>query len=254
MKKIVRATFILVATFLSSTAFSQDIGVMFKEASNLEIKLKDVEALEKYKQILLIEPNNTKALVKATEISCTLGSRLPAKKDRLLYYQSALSFAQRVILSDASNADANYAMALANGKMIEVEMEAKKVVAYVKDVRLYVDKALTINPNHAKANFTLGKWHIEMVNLSGFKKAAVKLLYGAIPESKIESAIFYMEKCKNLEPYFLLNYLELAKVYKQDSKPTKAIEILQKLVKLPIRTADDAAWKAEGQKMLDEMA
>jgi hypothetical protein len=39
----------------------------------------------------------------------------------------------------------------------------------------------------------------------------------------------------------------------QDNKPPKAIEVLQKLVKLPIRTADDAAYKEEGKKMLTEL-
>jgi hypothetical protein len=45
----------------------------------------------------------------------------------------------------------------------------------------------------------------------------------------------------------------LAKSYKANNNPSKAIEILQQLVKLPIRTPDDAALKAEGQKLLDSL-
>jgi hypothetical protein len=56
-----------------------------------------------------------------------------------------------------------------------------------------------------------------------------------------------------LDQYFVANYLNLAKAYKHDNKPAKAIEVLQKLVKLPNRTAADASLKAEGKKMLDEM-
>lgn len=253
MKQFFKIVILLLSVFQSTSTFSQDVNVMFKEADNLEIKLKEPEALDKYKQILVIEPNSIKALVKATELSCSIGGRLPVKKDKQLYYQSALAFAQRAIAADAKNADANYAMAAASGKMTEVETENKKVVAYVKDIKAYADKALAINPNHGKANYTLGKWHVEMVNLSGFKKAAVKMFYGGLPDGTVESAILYMDKCKTLEPYFMLNFLELAKVYKQDGKPTKAIEVLQKLVKLPIRTFDDTAYKAEGQKMLDEL-
>ncbi len=253
MKHFFKVAIVLLAIFHFPLAYSQDINVMFKEADNLEIKLKEPEALDKYKQILVADPNNIKALVKATELSCSIGERQPAKKDKQLYFQSALAFAQRAITADAKNADANYAMAVASGKMTEVESENKKLVAYVKDIKAYADKALAINPNHGKANYTLGKWNMEMVNLSGFKKAAVKLFYGGIPEATTESAILYMEKCRALEPYFMLNYLDLAKVYKQDSKPPKAIEVLQKLVKLPIRTPDDTAIKAEGQKLLDEM-
>jgi hypothetical protein len=253
MKKLFKLLIILLAIANASLAFSQDVNTMLKEADNLEIKLNEPAALDKYKQILLVEANNIKALVKATELSCSIGARLKEKKDKQLYYQSALAFAQRAIAADANNADANYAMASASGKMTEVETENKKVVAYVKDIKLYADKALAVNPNHGKANYTLGKWHIEMVNLSGFKKAAVKLFYGGLPEATVENAIKYMEKCRQFEPYFMLNYLELAKVYKQDNKPPKAIEVLQKLVKLPIRTFDDTAIKAEGQQLLNSM-
>jgi tetratricopeptide (TPR) repeat protein len=164
-----------------------------------------------------------------------------------LYFQSALAFAQRALAVNANSDDANYVMAMASGKLTDVESENKKVVAYVKDVKMYADKALALNPNHAKANYTLGKWHLEMVNLSGFKKAAVKLFYGGLPDGKIELAITYFEKCKTLDQYFMLNYLDLAKAYIQDDKPPKAIEVLKQLVKLPLRTADDAALKEEGK-------
>ena len=99
----------------------------------------------------------------------------------------------------------------------------------------------------------MGKWHLEMVNLSGFKKAAVKLFYGGLPDGKIELAITYFEKCKTLDQYFMLNYLDLAKAYIQDDKPPKAIEILKQLVKLPLRTADDTALKEEGKKLLSDL-
>jgi tetratricopeptide (TPR) repeat protein len=99
----------------------------------------------------------------------------------------------------------------------------------------------------------MGKWHYEMANLSGLKKVAVKMLYGGLPPGTMEEAIQYMEKCKTLEPYFVANYLDLAKAYKDDHKPAQAIEVLNKLVKLPTRTTDDIALKAEGAKLLASM-
>jgi hypothetical protein len=89
--------------------------------------------------------------------------------------------------------------------------------------------------------------------LSWAKKAAVKVLYGGMSKATIENVYTYMEKCKKLEPYFVLNYLDLARAYKYDHKPAQAIEVLNQLVKLPTRTADDVALKSEGKKMLSEM-
>jgi len=245
--------FSVILSFVIISAQSQDINIMLKEADNFEKQQKEPEALDKYKQILLLDPVQLKALVKSAELNVSIGNRQVDKNSKRLYYETALSFANRAFNADSTQADASYAMAMASGKMTDVETENKKIVAYVKDVKRYADKALSINPDHAKANYTLGKWNYEMANLSGLKKVAVKLFYGGLPEGTFEQAIQYMEKCKTLEPYFATNYLDLAKAYKEDRKPAQAIEVLNKLVKLPTRTSDDIAVKAEGAKLLESM-
>lgn len=235
------------------TAKSQDINVLFKEADNFERQLKDPEALEKYKQVIAADPANLKALVKAAELNASIGGRQTDKNAKRIYFETAAAYAKKAFDADPTNADANYVMGMAAGKMTDVESENKKIVAFVKDSKSYNEKALAINPKHAKANYSIGKWHYEMVNLSGIKKIAVKLFYGGLPEGDLDTAILYFEKCKSIDPYFALNYLDLAKAYRDNHRPSQAIEVLNKLVKLPIRTADDAAIKAEGNKMLNEI-
>lgn len=246
----------LLILFCAACMFSvhaQEINVLLKEADNLEKQLKEPEALEKYKQVLLQHPTHLKSLVKLAELNVAMGNRQADKNSKRLYYETALSFANRAFQADSNQADAAYAMSMVAGKMTDVESENKKIVAYVKDVKLYADKALSINPNHARANYTLGKWHYEMANLSGIKKVAVKLFYGGLPEGNLDDAIRYMEKCKSLEPYFVSNYLDLAKAYKDNRRPAEAMEVLNRLVKLPTRTTDDIAYKAEGSKLLATM-
>lgn len=244
---------ILLGSLLMLTAGAQDINVLLKEADNLEKQLKEPEALDRYKQVLLQNPVQLKALVKAAELNVALGNRQTDKTSKRLYYETALSFANRAFMADSNQADASYAMSMASGKMTDVETENRKIVAYVKDVKKYADRALSINPNHARANYTLGKWHYEMANLSGVKKMAVKLFYGGLPEGNLDDAIMYMEKCRSLEPYFVSNYLDLAKAYKDNRRPAQAIEVLNRLVKLPTRSTDDIASKAEGAKLLESM-
>lgn len=250
VKKWIGACALLLTMY---SARAQDINILLKEASNLERAQKDNEALEKYKQVLGIDPVHFKSLVRAAELSASLGGRLTDKNNKRLYFETALAYARRAWQADSNNADAPYVMAMASGKMTDVETENKQIVAYVKDVKQYADKALAINAAHARANYTMGKWHYEMVTLSGLKKAAVKLLYGGLPPSDLDQAIQYMEKCKTLEPYFVANYLDLAKAYKESRQPAKAIEVLNKLVKLPTRTGDDVALKAEGAQLLASM-
>jgi FimV-like protein len=62
-----------------------------------------------------------------------------------------------------------------------------------------------------------------------------------------------MEKCRRKNPNYLINYLDLAKAYKANGQSDKAIEILNRLVKLPPKTADDSGYKAEGKKLMESL-
>jgi tetratricopeptide (TPR) repeat protein len=244
-------TLILVA--LCVTSFSQDVNVLMKEAQNFDKAFKEADALNKYKQILAVSPTNVTALLRSAEIMSAIGSRQKEKKARKPYYETAKVYASKALALSPNNADVNYVMSIVSGKMTEVETENKKIIEYVKDIRNYADKALSINPKHAKATYALGKWNFEIVQLSWVKKMAVKAFFGGMEDAKIEDAIKYMEKARALDQYYVINYLDLAKAYKYDNKPAKAIEVLQKMVKLPNRTPDDANYKAEGKKLLEEL-
>jgi tetratricopeptide (TPR) repeat protein len=224
-----------------------------KEAQNFDKAFKDDQALEKYKQILAVAPTNIPALLRSAELTAAIGSRQKEKKARKPHYEAAKVYATKALSLNPNNADVNYVMSIVSGKMTEVETENKKIIEYVKDIRRYADKALTLNPKHAKATYALGKWNFEIVQLSWVKKMAVKAFFGGMEDATIEEAIKYMEKARTLDQYYVLNYLDLAKAYKYDNKPSKAIEVLQKLIKLPNRTTDDASYKAEGKKLLDEL-
>lgn len=249
MKKILAGVFLSFSVQL----FSQQTDVLLKEATNLERSLKEETALDKYKQVLAADPGNIKALVRSSELSSAIGARQTDKNAKASYYNLAKDYADKAISIDSNGADAYYVRAVAAGKLTEIETENKKLVAHVKDIKTYADKALSINPDHGKANYILGKWNYEVLTLPWAKKAAIKVLFGGMAEATIENTYKYMERCRTLEPYFVLNFLDLAKAYKYDHKPAKALEVLNQLVKLPTRTADDVALKSEGKRLLSEM-
>ncbi len=244
---------LLMALIVTLGVNAQEVNILLKEALNFERTQKENEALAKYNEVLKADKNNLKALVRSSELSSGMGSRQKDKKAKEAFYTNAKNFADAALLIDSNNADANYVRAVAAGKLTELDTDNKTIVANVRDIKLYADKTLALNPNHARANYVLGKWYFEMVDLAWAKRAAVKLFYGGLPDASIEKAINYMEKSRQLDQYFVLNSLDLAKAYKYDNKPARAIEVLNKLVKLPIRTADDSALKDEGRTLLSQM-
>jgi len=143
-------------------------------------------------------------------------------------------------------------MALVMAKLAEVADENKRAALLIRQTKFYADNAVTLNPNNARANYVLGKWHYDMINAAWIKKIS-KILYGGLPKADMDSAVYYMEKCRSIDQYFVRNYLDLAKAYQYNNRPSLALDVLKKLIKLPNRTADDAALKQEGQAMLDKM-
>ena len=232
-------------------ANAQTTNDLLTKANTLYKQFKETEALDTYKQVLTVDATNLTALVKCVELTASLGKKQTDKGSQVDYYTSSKEYADKASAANANSADACYAQALAYANLSVTETENKKIVEDVKQIKLNADKGLAINPNHALLNYMEGKWHYEMLDLSWLKKAALKTFYGSgLPKPDIDSAIFFMEKCRSLEPYFVQNYLDLAKAYQLNKRPTQEIEVLSKLVKLPNRTADDAGLKAEGKKML----
>ena len=240
----------LLSMFCSYTLLAQNTSTLIQQAEQMERQLKEADASNLYQALLLQDPRNVQALCKLAELQSILGEKATDKKTKQLYFETSYSFAKRAWLADSNRVESNYVMAMASGKMTDFESDNKKVVGYVRDIKDYAERAIKINPNYGKAQYVLGKWHYEMYILSGFKKAAVKLMYGGLPSGDPDIAIACMEKCRTLEPYFVSNYLDLGRAYKEVRKPTQAIDILTKLQKLPNRNSADPLLKAAGASLL----
>lgn len=231
-------------------AFSQDAASLMQEGQRYEVQLKDSAAYAKYAAALQIQPSNIGAAVKCAEMSCAIGARQTDEEARRSLYNRAKAYSDAALRLDSQSADANYITAVVFGKLTEVEKSNDKTVEYVRNVKVFADKALAINPNYGKAWNVIGKWHYEMLNLNIVKKAAVKVLYGGMPKSTIDDCTTAYEKCKTLEPYYCRNYLDLAKAYNYNKQYEKALATLQQCVKCPNRQQDDPALKQEAKELL----
>ncbi|MBX3239463.1 MAG: hypothetical protein KIT80_19425 [Chitinophagaceae bacterium] len=239
----------LLALALGYMVYAQDVDALIQQAEQSEKDLKEAEALTKYKEVLAVQPGNIKALCKVTELTARTGNRLKDAKQRLAAFTEAKKYADTVLEAAPANADANYVFAEVAAKMTTVT-SGKEKARYLRDFKNYTDTALQLNANHAKALYLLGKWNFDVSTLNTAEKAAVKVLFGGIPRASVLDAIKSYEKARTADPLLLVNYLDLAKAYVKNHQTDKAIEVLNKLVKLPPKTGDDDGYKAEGRSML----
>lgn len=237
---------------LSTFSYAQTADEIVEQARQQEKQMKDAAALSLYKDALKVQPENIAALTGASELSAREGNHAADKDEKVRIYNEAKSYAEQAIKLAPENAEANYVMAVALGRVATTEGAKEKVAAY-KEVKRYAELAVKFNPKYAKAYYVLGKLNYDMANMNALEKAAAKVLFGGLPEGSLQNAIANYEKCRKLDPSLIQNYQDLAKAYKDNEELEKSIEVLRKAVTLRPIYQDDPAIKSACKKMLEEM-
>lgn len=233
-------------------AFSQDIKPLLQQAAELEKQFKLKDAFYKYKAVLGINPNVLEAQLKCSELCSSLGKNETTQKSRDEYFALAEAYAKNSLMLAPKNAEANVAMAIAKGRQA-LTKSGKEKVAAVKDIKRYAELALSFDPKNFKAWHIVGKWHYEVSNLSGVEKLALKVFYGGLPKYSFAEAVKAFEMSKQYQPYFLLNYLELARAYKKNGQKALAKQTIDAMVVLPNATPDDEGYKTEAKKLKETL-
>jgi len=247
MKLTLFLFFILLAEILPA----QDIASLIREGDRLEQSINEKAAFEKFKEVLKIQPANTYALNKCSELCSRIGKREVLPKRQNDYYEAAKTYAATTLKINPNNAEGNCVMAIALGRT-SMNKSGKEKVAAAKEIKKYVDAALKNDPNNYKAWHVLGRWHYEISSLNMFERGAVRILFGSMPASSLEESIKAFEKAHSLAAAFVLNNYEMARAYKKYGQKQKAIQLLNAMMLLPNTTEDDVIIKNDGKKLLNE--
>ncbi len=238
--------------FWGELAFTQDFNSLIQEAEKLENEQKEILALKKYTEAQKLKPTDLHVLYKCSELYSRIGVRETNSTSRDQYYNSSLAFAQMAYKYHPQSDDANVAMSMALGRLA-LTRSGKEKVSTVKEIKTYADNAIRINSKNFKAWHIIGKWHYEVSNLNFFEKAAIKLIYGGLPNSSFSASVKAYEKVKELNPYFGSNYLELAKAYHKLDDNKNAEKNLKYVIAMPNYTEEDPIVKTNANKLLSEI-
>jgi tetratricopeptide (TPR) repeat protein len=234
--------------FLSPLA-AQDIAAMIREGDRLEGIPNEKAAFAKFKEVLHYQPNNQYALNKCSELCSRIGKRQTNPKLIDDYYAAAKTYAGVALRINPNNSESNCVMAIALGRS-SLNKSGREKINTAKEIKKYVDAAIKNDPKNFKAWHVLGRWHYEISNLNGLERTAVKLFYGGLPDASLRESIMAFEKSQSITDGFILNYFEMAKAYKMNDQPGKAIAILTKMLTVPNQTEDDPIIKEEGRKLI----
>jgi tetratricopeptide (TPR) repeat protein len=248
MKRLLCGLFFIFSSFY---IWAQDINALLKEANRLEALPNERAALAKFKELLKVQPRNTYALNKASELCSRIGKRQTVNKVSEDYYSAAKTYAAIALQIDPNNSESHCVMAIALGRS-SLNKSGKEKLTSARELRKHIDMAIRNDPTNFKAWHVLGRWHYELCSLNGLEKTAIKYLYGGLPLASLKEALIAFEKSQSITDGFILNYFEMAKAYKKNNQKEKAIALLRKMMIVPNQTEDDPIIKESGRKLLKE--
>jgi regulator of microtubule dynamics protein 3 len=256
MKKILMFVILLgVVVGLKAQTKEAQIKELLAAADRLRDANNEALAITKYDAILKLDPGHYEALHSISLMYSRVGNRFSAEDQarKVEFFNKAKSYAEKAMAANPTDAEGQFVMAVAMGRMALIS-DAKGRVAASKDIKKYAEAAIRYAPEHAGAWDVLGRWNTKVANLNFAEKAAANLLFGGVPEgASNENAIRCFNNALTYKPNYILYMYDLATSYYQVKNIAKSKEILNALLKLPPVTLDDPGVQKEARMMLQSM-
>ena len=235
-------------------AIAQTPESLMAEGKKMEQRYKDEDALLQYQQALRIAPKNQQVVIRCADVMYAMALHEADMIKQLEVLEQAKKYADAAYALDTLNAEANAMLALIYSDIAKRTKSKPAIANAIQMMKWHADKALAVAPDDALALHVSGKWHLEVLQLNGVKKAAISLAYGGgIKEANIKEAIALMELSKKHAPYYTYNYYDLANAYTFDKQYEKAVDLLQQLQKLPAKRQLDKDIKTWGAAALQKL-
>jgi tetratricopeptide (TPR) repeat protein len=229
----------------------QDPSLLQSEAQQLESSFREEAALQKYEEVLRVQPQNVPVLCRCADLSCRIGHRQPSKDKEEVFYKSARGFAETAYKLAPQSSEANIMMAFSIARMALIKGPKEKVEA-ARAIKAYAEKAVQLDPSNYKGYHILGRWNYEVSNLNPVERTLARWFYGRIPDGSLKQAITCYEKSMRLKPDLLVNYLELAKALHRDDQDDRALALLRHIDLLSDELYDDRSIRQEARKLIEK--
>ncbi len=208
-------------------------------ANELREDLKDQDALDRYLQVLEIEPEHFEALSGAAYLYGKLGSHLEQREEQADYFEEAVILAERAIEQAPDHPESNFVMAWAYGGIAMVSNGQKKIEAG-KRVYDHVNRVLEQREDDHRAWYVLANLNYEAAGATFVEKAAAQILYGGLPPNLTDrNAIMAYARAVELRQDLILYRFELARVFARVGRYGDALEHLNHALSLEPRLEGD---------------
>ena len=221
--------------------------------------LAPAQALEHYRAALALDSTRYDALWKAGRELVDIAKQIEGKDDsskhlRDSLYTAARAYGDAAVRVNPTGADGHFTVGQALGRLSRTR-GGKERVRFAKIIYYEGMKAIELDSTHDGAHHLIGAWHAEVKRLSGFQKFFAKALFGGgfLDKGNWEDAQKYLARAVALKPQNIFHRLELAEVYVDVGKYSKAREQLSALATLPIADVLDHTYQHNAAQLLEDI-
>jgi len=216
-------------------------------------------ALRHYQAALAIDSLSYQANWKAARAIADIAKQIQGNADSLKRRRDSLysvgrGYAERAIRADSTRPDGHYALAMVLGRLSRTK-GSKERVRYAKIIFDEATRAVQIDSNYDMAHHVLGAWNAEVKRLSGIQRFFAKALFGGgfMDKANWDDAVRHLERAVAIAPNHIYHRLELAEVYTDLGRYSKAREQLLVIATLPVADVMDPQYKKDAADLLADI-
>jgi tetratricopeptide (TPR) repeat protein len=238
---------------IASTAAAQSAASDIAKGDQEYAALHPAAALTQYEAAITADPKNVEALWKASRTAVVLGEFSDSTRDTL--YKTAEAYAQRAVDADSLNANTQFALAQALGRIALTIGDPSGRLPYSQGVYHHGTKCLKLDPTSAECAHVMGEWNAEVMRVNeGLRAMAISML-GAqeLSYASWAKAQKYLLQAVHKEPNRAIHHLDLARVYADVENKVKAKAEYEAVLKAPVSDYNDPNYKAAAQQALKDL-
>jgi len=216
-------------------------------------------ALRHFQAALAVDSLSYEANWKAARAIADIAKQVQGNADSLKNRRDSLyavgrSYAERAIRADSTRADGHYALSMVLGRLSRTKGR-KERVRYAKIIFDEATRAVQIDSNYDNAHHVLGAWHSEVKRLSAIQRFFAKALFGGgfMSVANWDDAVRHLARAVAIAPKGIYHRLELAEVYTDLGRYSKAREQLQIIPTLPNADVLDGQYKEDAAALLADI-
>jgi tetratricopeptide (TPR) repeat protein len=215
--------------------------------------------LRHYQAALAVDSMSYEANWKAARAIADVAKQIQGNADSLKRRRDSLysvgrGFAERAIRADSTRADGHYALSMVLGRLSRTK-GSKERVRYAKIIWDEATRAVQIDSNYDNAHHVLGAWNAEVKRLSGIQRFFAKALFGGgfMDKANWDDAVRHLERAVAIAPNHIYHRLELAEVYTDLGRYSKARVQLQAIATLSEVDVLDGQYKKDAAALLADI-